>query len=50
VLFAAGGAAGEVCPQAGDRRVGVLAGELELDVAVELVETLVATDLRTCGP
>src|SRR5438132_8839757 len=50
VLFATGGAAGKVGAQAGDHRVGVLARELELDVAVELVEALVAADLRTCRP
>src|SRR4051794_17822424 len=46
VLLAAGGAAVEVSAEAGDGGVGVLPGELELDVAVEEVEALVAADLR----
>ena len=50
VLLAAGGAAVEVGAQAGNRGVGVLAGELELDVAVELVEADVAADLGPAGP
>ena len=50
VLLAAGRAALEVGAQSGNRRVGVVAGELELDVAVELVEALVAADLRPAGP
>src|SRR5919197_280779 len=50
VLLAAGRAAGEVGAQARDRRVGVLAGELELDVAVEVLEALVAADFGLCRP
>ena len=50
MLLAAGGAACEVRAQAGERRVGVLTGELELDVAIELVEALVAADLRLRRP
>ena len=49
MLLAARGAAGEVRAQAGNGRVGVCAGELELDVAVELVEARVAADLRLGG-
>src|SRR3712207_2079503 len=45
VLLAAGRAADQMGPQAGDRGVGVGARELELDVAVELLEALVAADL-----
>ena len=45
MLLAAGGAAVEVGPQPGDRGVGVGARELELDIAVELVEADVAADL-----
>src|SRR5919201_5725596 len=50
VLLAAGGAAVEVGAQSGHDRVRVLAGELELDVLVELREALVAADLRRRGP
>ena len=50
VLLAAGGAAVEMGAQARERGVGVLAGELELDVAVELVEAVVAADLGLAGP
>src|SRR5439155_21152827 len=46
VFFGAGGAAGEMGSQTRDGRVGVLAGELELDVAVDEVEAFVAADLR----
>ena len=42
MLLAAGGAAVEVRTQAGNRRVDVLAGELELDVAVERLEARLA--------
>src|SRR5690348_5323623 len=45
-LLRARGTADEVRAQAGDEPVGGSAGELELDVAVELRETLVAADLR----
>jgi hypothetical protein len=47
VLLATGGAAVQVGPQARDHGVGVAAGELQLDVAVELREALVAADLRS---
>src|SRR5262245_33022993 len=50
VLLAAGRAAGEMSAQPRDRRVGVCAGELQLDVAVELLEALVAADLRLGRP
>src|SRR5215207_9346485 len=50
VLLTAGRAAGEVCPQARDRGVGVGTLELELDVLVEPVEALVAADLGLCRP
>ena len=49
VLLAARGAAGEMRAQPGNGGVGVFAGELELDVAVELVEADIATDLRLGG-
>ena len=49
VVFRAGGAALEVGAHARDRRVGVGAGELELDVAVELLEALLAAELRAAG-
>ena len=45
MLLAAGGAAGEVRAQARNRPVGVETRELELDVAVELVEAGVAANL-----
>ena len=45
VLLAAGGAAVEMGREAGNPRVGVLARELELDVAVEELEAAVAADL-----
>ena len=45
----AGGAAVEVGAQSRDGEVGVLAGEFELDVAVELFEAFVAADLGAAG-
>src|SRR5262249_62359980 len=45
VRLGAGRAAGEVGPKAGNEPVGVAAGELQLDVAVECREALVATEL-----
>src|SRR5688500_3474339 len=45
VLLATRGAAVEMRAQPGDRGVRVGAGELELDVAVELVEARLAADL-----
>src|SRR5215211_1622926 len=50
VLLAAGGAADKVGAQTGDRGVGVRTGELQLDVAVELLEALVAADLGLRRP
>ena len=41
----AGGASLEMGAHAGDRRVGAGAGELELYVAVELLEALLAAEL-----
>jgi hypothetical protein len=49
VLFAAGLAAGEVGAEAGELGVRVLAGELQLDVVVELGEAGVAANLRLFG-
>ena len=49
MVLVAGGAAGEMGPQAGQGGVGVLAGELEVDVAVELVEAGIAADLGLGG-
>src|SRR5205085_8136785 len=49
VLLAARGAAVEVRAQPGHRGVRVLAGELELDVPVELREALVAAELGPGG-
>ena len=46
MLLAAGRAAGQMGAQARDRRIGVRTGELQLDVSVELLEALVAADLR----
>src|SRR3954468_19693507 len=48
-ILGAGGAAVEVCAHAGDPRVGRLAGEAQLDVAVELLEALLAGQLRVRG-
>ena len=48
MLLAAGRAAVEVGTHAGDRGIGVLALQLEVDVPVELVEAGVAADLG-CG-
>ena len=50
MLLAAGRAAFEVRAQAGYRRVRVRSCDLELDVAVELGEALVAAQLRPAGP
>src|SRR5436190_14254377 len=47
VLLAAGRAAFEVRAHAGDEAVDVGAGELELDVEVELLEALIAPELRS---
>jgi hypothetical protein len=49
VLLVASGAAMEMGPHPGDRLVGVGSGELKLDVAVELLEALLAAELRTGG-
>ena len=46
MFLAAGGAAVEMGAQARHCGVGVLAGELELDVAIELLEAGVAADFR----
>ena len=50
VILAACGAPREMGLRAGDRGVGVTAGELQLDVAVELLEALLAADLGPAGP
>src|SRR5262249_57830248 len=50
MLLRARGTADEVGAQARDERVGGSAGELELDIAVELREALVAADLRLVAP
>src|SRR5918992_2216307 len=49
VLLAAGLAAGQVGADAGQAGVGVLAGQLQLDVAVQLGEAVVAAHLRILG-
>ena len=49
MLLAAGRAAVEVCAQTGNRCLCVLAGELQFDVAVKLIEADVAADLRLGG-
>ena len=46
MVLAAGGAALQVLAQPGQPRIGVLAGELEVDVLVEQLEALLAADLR----
>src|SRR6059058_1584141 len=48
-VLGAGGAALEVGVHAGDPRIGRLAGERQLDVAVELLEALLAGQLRSAG-
>src|SRR3954447_16883494 len=48
-VLGAGGAALEGGAHAGDPRAGGLAGERQLDVAVELVEALLAGQLRGAG-
>src|SRR5215210_2382075 len=50
VLLATGGAADKVGAETGDRGVGIRTGELQLDVAVELLEALVAADLGLRRP
>src|SRR6478736_9086649 len=50
VLLPAGRAALEMCAKPGDRRIRIGAGCLELDVAIELVEAGIATDLRLGRP
>ena len=49
MLLPAGLAAGQVGPEPGEVGVGVVAGQLQLDVAVQLGEALVAADLRVLG-
>jgi hypothetical protein len=49
VVFVAGRAAFEVRAHTGDVFVGGCAGELELDIVVELVEALLASQLRSWG-
>ena len=49
VVLPAGRAAGQVRLHPGDGRIRVVAGELEIDVAVQLFEALLAADLRA-GP
>src|SRR4051812_76928 len=49
-VFGAGGAALEVGVHAGDARIGRLAAEGQLDVAVELLEALLAGQLRGAWP
>src|SRR3954463_2045137 len=48
-VLGAGGAAFEVRPHAGNPRVGRLARQRQLDVAVELLEALLARQLRGVG-
>ncbi len=48
MVLAAGRAAGEVLAHPRHGGVGVAAGELELDVAVELLEALLAGELVLC--
>src|SRR3954469_23167718 len=48
-VLRAGGAALEVGLHAGDPRIGGLAGERQLDVAVELLEALLAGQLMGAG-
>jgi hypothetical protein len=50
MLLAAGPAADQVRPQSRDLCVGVATGELELDVPVEILETLVAAHLGAFRP
>src|SRR4051812_37945860 len=50
VILAAGGAADKMGTQARDRRVGISAGDFELDVAVKFFETDIAADLGLDGP
>ena len=50
MLLATRRASLEMRPQPGDRRVRVGARELELDVAVELLEAGLAADLGLCRP
>ena len=48
MVFSAGGAAFEVGSHARHRGVRVAAGELEFDVAIEVLEALIAGQLRAC--
>jgi hypothetical protein len=45
VLLAAGGAAVQVGAQTRKSGVGIVSGNLEIDIAIELFEALVAADL-----
>src|SRR4051812_7015672 len=46
VILAAGGTTLEVSAHAGQTGIGVLAGQLEIDVLVEKLEALLTADLR----
>ena len=50
MFLGAGGAALEVRSHPGDLRVGIRAGDLRLDVDIELIEALLAGQLGSCGP
>ena len=48
MVLSAGGAAFEVGSHARHGGIGVAAGELEFDVAIEVLEALIAGQLRAC--
>src|SRR5436305_637456 len=50
VLLAARRASVQVCPHTGNRRIGICAGELQLDIVVELLEALLAAQLGARWP
>ncbi len=49
MILVAGRATLEVCPHAGQRRVGVRSGDFEIDVLIDQLEALLAGDLRADG-
>ena len=50
VIFKTSGATSQVCVKAGHRAVGVNSGELQVNVAIELLEALLARHLGIYRP
>jgi hypothetical protein len=48
IVFKASGATFQMCVKAGHRAVGVNSGELQVNVAIEMLEALLARGLGIC--